>query len=423
MYRGSVKLSATGAIAGQQYKWYTDGSSVSSIFTGQDLTTPSISITTDYFVSIFDPATTCESARVKVTATVASVAKPAINASGTVTLCEGTSFLLEAQSGFASYKWSNGSLTQQVLVTSGGKYSVVVNNGACDLPVSDEVTFIFLPTPGAPAITVTGSTTLCNDAFTVLSAPPGFEYYEWSGGETQQTIIVKGGGSYSVKVANVPNCFSEKSGIVTISETGLPCTVINPNPNNISPDIEHATIETAIRGKATLDLVPLISDHNGEDDIVLASLRITEAPPSNAIATIDDVGVLIVDYTQIDFSGSDFITIQVCDLSASCTQQNIDITVAGDITPYNALSPNGDGLNESLYLEFIDIIPDTKNNKVTIFNRWGSAVFEIKDYDNNDRVFKGADQNGKELPNGTYFYRVEFGTGKKTRNGFITLRR
>ncbi len=96
---------------------------------------------------------------------------------------------------------------------------------------------------------------------------------------------------------------------------------------------------------------------------------------------------------------------------------------AGDITPYNALSPNGDGMNESLYLEFIEIIPDTKTNKVTIFNRWGSPVFEIKDYDNNDRVFKGADQNGKELPNGTYFYRVEFGTGKKTRNGYITLRR
>ncbi|MEJ0030617.1 MAG: gliding motility-associated C-terminal domain-containing protein [Bacteroidota bacterium] len=80
-------------------------------------------------------------------------------------------------------------------------------------------------------------------------------------------------------------------------------------------------------------------------------------------------------------------------------------------------------MNESLYLEFIEIIPDTKTNKVTIFNRWGSPVFEIKDYDNNDRVFKGADQNGKELPNGTYFYRVEFGTGKKTRNGYITLRR
>ncbi len=493
---GTVKLKATGAASGQQYKWYDDEFIGSSIFTGQELTTPSLSATTDYFVSILDPATTCESTRVKATATVLSVAKPVLNASGTVTLCEGTSFLLEAPGGFASYNWSDGSLTQQILVTSNGTYSVAINNGTCDLPVTDEVTFVFLPrpatptitvdgnpnicnsgtvtlsgpagavsylwsngaetssitvseagaytlavgnlagcqsesaveisvnvytTPATPSITVTGFTSLCNDAFTVLSAPSGFELYEWSGGETTQTIVVKNAGDYSVKVADGPDCFSELSESVNIVETGLPCTEVNPD--NIPPEIEHATISTAIRGVASLDLVPLITDHDGEADIVLASLKITAAPPSGATAIIDNIGTLTVDYSNLDFSGSEFVTIQVCDVASSCTQENIDITVAGDITPYNALSPNGDGLNEMLYLEFIDIIPDTKNNKVMIFNRWGSSVWEIKDYDNNERVFKGFDQNGKELPNGTYFYRVEFGSGKKTRNGFITLRR
>lgn len=502
---GIVKLTATGATAAQEYKWYAQQFTGAPLFTGLEFTTPNLSTTTDYFVSIYDPVTTCESERVLATATVLTVAKPALNSSGTVTLCEGASFLLSAPDGFPSYKWSDGSLTQQVLVTASGKYSVIINNGSCELPVSDEVTFVFLPrpttptitvegstnicnsgsvtlhgpagatsylwsnnettssitvttggsyqltvgnvagcksvssvavsvniftTPATPTITVTGLTALCNDSFSVLSAPSGFAHYEWSTGETTQTIIVRDAGSYSVKVGNGPNCFSLLSTAVSITKTGQPCIpepggpIGNPgNPNNIPPEIEHASITTALRGKATLDLIPLISDHNGANDIVLTSLKITTSPPSGAAASINTAGVLTVDYTQKDFSGAEFVTIQVCDASAACTQGDIDITVAGDITSFNALSPNGDGLNETLFLEFIEIIPDTKSNKVTIFNRWGSPVFEMTDYNNNDRVFKGFDQSGKELPNGTYFYRVEFASGKKTKDGFITLRR
>jgi gliding motility-associated-like protein len=496
---GSVKLVAAGAVQVQEYKWYEQEFTGSSIFIGPEFTTPSLSATTEYYVSIYDPATTCESSRVKATATVLLINKPILNASGTLTLCEGTSFLLSAPGGFADYKWSDGSLTQQVLITTNGKYSVTINNGACELPVSDEVTFNFLPRPETPTVTVAGSadicnsgsvtlggpagatsyvwssgettssitvstsgsynltvgneagcksqssvsisvnvyttpakpvvtgtglTALCNDDFTVLAAPSGFAYYEWSGGETTQTIIVTDAGSYSVKVADGPGCFSALSDAVNVAKTGQPCSAgPGPNPNNIPPDIEHASITTALRGKATLDLIPIISDHNGADDLVLSSLKITTLPPSGAKAEIDAAGLLTVDYNQTDFSGAEFLTIQVCDASSSCTQQDIDITVAGDITPFNALSPNGDGMNESLYLEFIEIIPDTRANKVTVFNRWGSPVFEITDYNNSDRVFKGLDQDGKELPNGTYFYRVDFDSGKKRKDGFITLRR
>lgn len=421
---GLVKLSATGAGVGQQYKWYAEELTGSSVFTGVDFTTPVIQATTDFFVSVFDPVTTCESGRVKATAGVVPASKPLLSSSGTVSLCEGSSFSLSAPAGFTTYAWSDGATTQTRDVTVSGKYSVTASNENCSLPVSDEVTINFVSRPAAPTITVTGLTTLCNDSFTVLSAPAGFTHYEWSNGEPNQIIIVKDAGTYSVKVGNIADCFSALSSAIVVTQTGQPCTsASNPNPNNIPPEIEHAEIATAIRGKATLDLIPLISDHNGTTDIIFSTLKITEEPASGANATIDNAGSLTVDYTQVDFSGSDFLTIQVCDASASCTQGTIDITVAGDITSFNALSPNGDGLNESLYLEFIEIIPDTKENKVTIFNRWGSSVFEMVNYNNDDRVFKGMDQDGKELPNGTYFYRIEFGSGKKTKDGFITLRR
>jgi hypothetical protein len=54
-------------------------------------------------------------------------------------------------------------------------------------------------------------------------------------------------------------------------------------------------------------------------------------------------------------------------------------------------------------LEYIDLIPETQNNKVTIYNRWGSKVFEVANYNNDDRVFKGLNDNGNELPSGYVF--------------------
>ena len=39
------------------------------------------------------------------------------------------------------------------------------------------------------------------------------------------------------------------------------------------------------------------------------------------------------------FSGTDKLVIEVCDLIAVCTQQDITIEVAGDVVVYNAISP------------------------------------------------------------------------------------
>jgi gliding motility-associated-like protein len=60
---------------------------------------------------------------------------------------------------------------------------------------------------------------------------------------------------------------------------------------------------------------------------------------------------------------------------------------------------------------------------VTIFNRWGDIVFNVSNYNNNDRVFRGIHQNGGNLPSGTYFYQVEFSSGLKSLKGFLTLKR
>ncbi|WP_343589631.1 gliding motility-associated C-terminal domain-containing protein, partial [Flavobacterium sp.] len=77
----------------------------------------------------------------------------------------------------------------------------------------------------------------------------------------------------------------------------------------------------------------------------------------------------------------------------------------------NAFSPNGDSKNARFYIRGIECYP---NNTVEVYNRWGVLVFNIDQYNNNDRVFVGY-SNGRStvkqtdgLPVGTYFYILKY---------------
>ena len=90
---------------------------------------------------------------------------------------------------------------------------------------------------------------------------------------------------------------------------------------------------------------------------------------------------------------------------------------------YNAISPDGNGMNEIFRIENIDALEETKTNTVTIYNRWGDVVFDISNYNNTDRVFKGVSESGKDLPSGIYYYKIEFTSGQKTKTGYLSLKR
>lgn len=89
---------------------------------------------------------------------------------------------------------------------------------------------------------------------------------------------------------------------------------------------------------------------------------------------------------------------------------------------YNAISADGNSLNEIFRIENIDVQEETRTNTVTIYNRWGDVVFDVSNYNNSDRVFKGVSNNGKDLPSGIYYYKVEFTSGLKTQTGYLSLK-
>lgn len=92
-----------------------------------------------------------------------------------------------------------------------------------------------------------------------------------------------------------------------------------------------------------------------------------------------------------------------------------DWMLGGDVVIYNLVTPNGDGKNDYFIIENIHRYP---NNKVEIFNRWGTRVYEAKGYDpqgdGSTQVFRGYSagkatlDRGSKLPSGTYYYIVTY---------------
>jgi gliding motility-associated-like protein len=193
------------------------------------------------------------------------------------------------------------------------------------------------------------------------------------------------------------------------------------NCNGTPPEINTVPLATQSGQIITLDLIPLITITNSS--LNLSTLEVIDQPGSGATATIDSNGILTIDYTGLNFTGSELITIQACDTNGLCAQQVFTIEVSAGIIIYNAISANGDELNKIFRIENIASTPDTQNNTVTIYNRWGSKVFEVENYNNTDRVFKGLNDNGNELPSGTYFYKIQFTSGRSSESGYLQLKR
>jgi gliding motility-associated-like protein len=187
-----------------------------------------------------------------------------------------------------------------------------------------------------------------------------------------------------------------------------------------APVVIATTSAAYLEGIVTVDLTPLISDP--DDNLDIGTLKITSQPASGATATLHSL-ILTVDYTNLPFTGTDDLTIEICDLTEICTQQKLTIETAGDIAVYNAVSPNDDGKNDTFILQYVDMFTDTQKNKVTIFNRWGDVISEIENYNNKERVFKGLNKSGNEVPSGTYFYKIEYTSGRAARMGYLVLKR
>lgn len=131
------------------------------------------------------------------------------------------------------------------------------------------------------------------------------------------------------------------------------------------------------------------------------SARLTKGLPATSQLFISSTGGCMYNLS-FDFSQLEY-TVRPCELIF-----------------YNYLSPNQDGNNDEWIVENIEntVFAD---NHVSIYNRWGVLVWEGNGYDNSNVIWNGKSSSGDILPDGTYYYKIEFNGVVKS--GFIEVMR
>jgi gliding motility-associated-like protein len=99
----------------------------------------------------------------------------------------------------------------------------------------------------------------------------------------------------------------------------------------------------------------------------------------------------------------------------ACKESDISFSkpCAAEVFPPNVFTPNKDGLNDVFFVGSLDLFP---GSTATIFDRWGTTVFESSDYKN--------DWDGGDAPEGTYYYVINVADPAETvYKGVVTLLR
>ncbi len=189
---------------------------------------------------------------------------------------------------------------------------------------------------------------------------------------------------------------------------------------NDTPVVNDDTIIVNPNETTFMDL--LKNDFDVEDSDLF--VKIVQVPTLGIIEVSNSDSIFYTSFE--DAVGEEEIIYSVCDEDSACGQGKLFLKIK-DIDPeddgfqvFDGVSPNNDGKNDFFIVQGIDKYPD---NEISIFNRWGTLVFQQKNYQNdwygqtNQKGIGGKDL----LPSGTYYYVIERGSNEEAMTGNITL--
>ncbi len=229
-------------------------------------------------------------------------------------------------------------------------------------------------------------------------------------GTTEGTYTI----DYTIcEIANVDNC-----------DTATVTVEVGPGMVNVIEAMDDGYTSDGTGGPISGSDVLENDTLNGESisliDVILTStstgdLTVNE-DGSITVAPDLEEGEYTIEYTICEAANPDN-----CDTA-------IVTVVIEDIAVNQLVTPNGDLKNDFLFIRGVDKI---KSSTLKIFNRWGTAVYEGKDYNNVNNVFDGRSRaksaigNDKYLPAGVYFYIFEYVTerGSFTDSEYIYISR
>ncbi len=222
----------------------------------------------------------------------------------------------------------------------------------------------------------TQQTTACRSQGVRLEATPGFYDYLWSTGDTGRVLIAQESGTYYVTAINPTTGQRDTSNVFQV--------VILPDP----------VVTTAMDG----------------DPCQTLTLSVKTEPGYQVQWSTGDTGSTL---TLSKIVSQDTIWAQVYNAYCQIAYPFV-VSPCGELPLKipNAFSPNGDGINDTWFIENLWFYPD---NEVVIYNRWGNLVYRAAPYNN--------DWDGNGLPDGTYYYVLTIKSTGQTYKGFVAIKR
>ena len=229
------------------------------------------------------------------------------------------------------------------------------------------------------------------DEVTLTAQDTGFKLtepirsYQWSTGDTTQSITVDSAGTYTVTVWYDDRWWDTASFTYRL----------HPEYQSELPD----SVRSCPDRQVTLRANPAAPNQELQwSDGTLSNSLTVQAPDTvvlTAITPCDTVRDTVV------------ITGNACPP---------DLEEPEFAVP-DAFTPNGDGLNDTW-----DIYNLPENNEVWVMNRWGEILFRTKNYRGE---WDGTNQRGKPLPGGVYIYKIVYYWGENSirgvKQGHVTL--
>ncbi|MFV5692558.1 gliding motility-associated C-terminal domain-containing protein, partial [Flavobacterium sp. LT1R49] len=249
------------------------------------------------------------------------------------------------------------------------------------------------------------------------------------------TIQLDASGNASITANQTNNGSTDNCGIASISLSRLTFSCTNVGANTVI-----LTVKDVYGNVATASVVVTVVNTFGDNDSDGIKDNCDGDDDNDGVLDVNDNCPLIANANQADNDhdglgdvcddddDNDGIldTIDNCSMTYNPNQEDRDHDGLGDlcdlieINVAEAMTPNGDGINDTWVIYNIENHP---NSVVRVFNRWGTEVFSARNYQNDwDGHSKN---NGQSLPEGSsYYYQIDFeGDGTIDKEGWIYINR